>query len=63
MKFENVEDYGLTELNLVEKQDLTGGLAFWATVGAGVLVVTAGAAVTEIIGDWEHFKDGVSAAI
>lgn len=63
MKLEKAENYGLVELNMVEQQDLSGGLAFWATVGAGILVATAGAAVVEIVNDWEHFKDGVSAAV
>jgi hypothetical protein len=43
------------ELSLVEMQETTGGLGFWATVGAALIV---GAAIA-IIDDWDNFKAGL----
>jgi lactobin A/cerein 7B family class IIb bacteriocin len=48
------------ELNFEEMQEVDGGLAFWATVGAGIIVgVVVGSAVA-IINDWDNFKAGLN---
>lgn len=43
------------ELSFEEKLELKGGLSFWGTVAAGVIVAT----VVAIIDDWDNFKAGL----
>ncbi|MBW3466256.1 class IIb bacteriocin, lactobin A/cerein 7B family [Arthrospiribacter ruber] len=43
------------ELSFEEMVEVEGGLGFWATVGAGILVASAVA----IISDWDNFKAGL----
>ncbi|SEF91822.1 hypothetical protein [Algoriphagus boritolerans] len=43
------------ELSIEEMQETAGGLGFWATIGAGLIVATGVA----IISDWDNFKAGL----
>jgi len=58
-----MENLNLIELKADELNEVEGGLVFWATVGAGLLIAAGAAVMTEIMSDWEHFKDGVKAAM
>ena len=53
----NLNDFGVVELKKEELGEVEGG--FWPVLLAGVII---GAAV-EIMGDWEHFKQGLKDAI
>jgi hypothetical protein len=50
----NLQNYGVQEMNAEEVNETTGG-DFGLTL-LGALVV---AAAVEVMGDWEHFKDGL----
>jgi bacteriocin-like protein len=43
------------ELSFEEMQRVEGGLGFWETVAAGLIVAT----VVAIIDDWDNFKAGL----
>ncbi|WP_373397047.1 hypothetical protein V8V91_21020 [Algoriphagus halophilus] len=43
------------ELSIDEIKEISGGLGFWATVGAGLIAATTIA----IINDWDNFKAGL----
>lgn len=49
-----LENYGVQELQAVEKQEVDGGNPWWILLPVGVAL----RAVDEIISDWEGFKAG-----
>jgi lactobin A/cerein 7B family class IIb bacteriocin len=46
----------MKELEKNELMEVEGGLLFWATVAAGILI---GAAIA-IINDWDNFERGIT---
>jgi lactobin A/cerein 7B family class IIb bacteriocin len=50
----NLENYGVQEMNATELSGTDGG--FWPAIVVGLVI---GAAI-EIMGDWEHFKQGLA---
>ena len=50
----NLESFGVQELSLKEINETTGG-DFGLTLLGALLV----AAAVEVMGDWNHFKDGL----
>lgn len=52
----NLNEFGVQEMDAREMKNTDGGLAFMATVAAG-LIIAAGAA---IIDDWDNFKNGLA---
>ncbi len=50
----NLENLGVQEMNAKEIREVDGG-DFGFTLLAGLIITAA----VEIIGDWEHFKDGL----
>ena len=55
----NLDIYGVRELNAREIRETEGGLFGLDDLAALAIGLTLVAA-TEIIGDWEHFKDGLA---
>jgi hypothetical protein len=55
----NFDIYGVRELNAREVKETEGGLFGLDDLAALAIGLTLVAA-TEIIGDWEHFKDGLA---
>lgn len=54
----NLQNFGVQELNAKETREIEGGifgLDDLAALGIGLTI----AAAVEIMGDWEHFKDGL----
>ena len=56
MKNFNLKECGVSEISQRELVETNGGLAFLATIAAGILV---GAAVA-IINDWDNFIAGLT---
>ena len=54
-----LESFGVQELNAQEIREVEGGLFGLDDLAALAIGLTLVAA-TEIIGDWEHFKDGLA---
>jgi lactobin A/cerein 7B family class IIb bacteriocin len=48
------------ELSIEEMQEVEGGLGFWATVGAGIIVGLTVATFVAVIEDWDNFKAGLN---
>lgn len=55
----NLQNFGVQELNTQEIKETEGGIFGIDDLAALAIGLTLVAA-TEIIGDWEHFKDGLA---
>lgn len=53
MNLKNMKNF--EELSFEEMRSVEGGLGFWETVGAGLIVAT----FVAIVDDWDNFKAGL----
>ena len=56
MNFENLKTNGLVEMSSSELEETNGGMLWYVAIAVGVAIASA----TEIISDWDNFKNGLT---
>ncbi|MDQ2179751.1 hypothetical protein [Marinifilum sp. D714] len=52
----DLNEFGVSEMETSEIKNLNGGGSFWGPVGAGLIIAT----FVAVISDWDNFKKGLA---